>query len=146
MCRETSFTNCVTASPSTASRFRRRRGSVLLALTLHHQVPISTVTPSRLSTSASGVYASSLTKHLDRILELMADVTLRPSFQQEELDKIKKETISGLQANKDDPDAIASNVRNVLRYGKTHPYGELITEETVALILADNIILLYFLW
>lgn len=87
-----------------------------------------------LSTSASGVYASSLTKHLDKILELMADVTLRPSFQQEELDKIIKETISGLQANKDDPDAIARNVRNVLRYGKNHPYGEQITEETVAKI------------
>ncbi len=87
-----------------------------------------------LSTSASGVYGSSLTKHMDRLLELMADVTLNPSFPQEELDKIKTETISGLQANKDDPGAIASNVRGVLRYGKDHPYGELITEETVSRI------------
>ena len=88
----------------------------------------------RLSTSASGVYASSLTKHVHTLLELMADVTLQPSFPAEELEKIKKETISGLQANKDDPGAISSNVRGVLRYGKDHPYGELITEETVAKI------------
>jgi len=87
-----------------------------------------------LSASASGVYASSLTKHLDKLLELMADVTLRPSFPEEELEKIKKETISVLQANKDDPIAIASDVRGVLRYGKDHPYGELITEKTVAQI------------
>ena len=87
-----------------------------------------------LSTSASGVYASSLTKHIDKLLELMADVTLNPSFPQDELEKIKTETISGLQASKDDPGAIASNVRAVLRYGKDHPYGELMTEETVAKI------------
>ncbi len=87
-----------------------------------------------LSTSASGVFASSLTKHMEKLLELMADVTLRPSFPQAELEKIKKETISGLQANKDDPDAIAGNVRSALRYGLDHPYGELVTEETVAKI------------
>jgi predicted Zn-dependent peptidase len=87
-----------------------------------------------LSTSGSGVYASSLTKHVENILELMADVTLRPSFSADELEKIKKETISALQANKDAPGAIASNVRGVLRYGKDHPYGELITEETVSRI------------
>ncbi|GJM28517.1 MAG: hypothetical protein DHS20C17_11520 [Cyclobacteriaceae bacterium] len=93
-----------------------------------------------LSTSASGVYASSLTKHTDKLLDLMADVTLRPSFPEAELEKIKKETISGLQANKDDPEAIASNVRGVLRYGKNHPYGEIITEETVNKISIDDCI------
>ncbi len=84
-----------------------------------------------LSSSSTGVFASSLTKHVDKLLELMSDVTLNPSFSEEELDKIKKETISGLQANKEDPGAIAANVRSVLRYGKDHPYGELVTEETV---------------
>ena len=84
-----------------------------------------------LSTSASGVFGSSLTKHTEKLLELMTDVTFRPSFPAEELEKIKTETISGIQANKDDPGSIASNVRSVLRYGKDHPYGELVTEETV---------------
>ena len=87
-----------------------------------------------LSTSASGVYGSSLTKHREKLLELMADVTLKPSFPQEELEKIKTETISNIQASKDDPGAIASNVRGVLLYGKDHPYGELVTEETVSKI------------
>lgn len=84
-----------------------------------------------LSSSSSSVFASSLTKHVDKLLDLMADVTLRPTFSGEELEKIKKETISGLQANKDDASAIASDVTGALRYGKDHPYGELITEETV---------------
>ena len=91
-----------------------------------------------LSTSGSGAFGSSLTKHTEKLLELLSDVTLRPSFPQEELEKIKTETISALQANKDDPGSIASNVRGVLRYGKDHPYGELITEETVASITLED--------
>ena len=87
-----------------------------------------------LSSSSSSVFASSLTKHVDKLLELMSDVTLRPSFSVDELEKIKKETISALQANKEDPSAIAGDVRSVLRYSKDHPYGEIITEETVSRI------------
>lgn len=84
-----------------------------------------------LSTSSTGVYASSLTKHTDRLLELMSDIVLNASFQQDELDKLKKQTISGLKAQKDDPNNIANNVRNALVYGLDHPYGEQVTEQTV---------------
>ncbi len=83
-----------------------------------------------LNTSPRGVSGSSLKKHTNKLLELIADVLLNPSFPEEELEKIKKQTISNLQANKDDANAIASDVRAVLNYGK-HPYGELTTEETV---------------
>ncbi|HEY9083085.1 MAG TPA: pitrilysin family protein [Vicingaceae bacterium] len=84
-----------------------------------------------LSTSANGVYASSLKKHQAKILEILSDVVLNSDFKQEELDKLKKQTISGIESSKDDPDAIAANVRSVLVYGKKHPYGEITTEETV---------------
>jgi len=90
-----------------------------------------------LSASATGIYASSLTKHTDKLLELMSDVLLNPAFKQEELDKIKKQSISGLKAAKEEPSAIAGNVRKVLLYGKDHPYGELETEETVESITVD---------
>jgi len=84
-----------------------------------------------LSTSANGVYASSLKKHQAKILEILSDVVLNSDFKQEELDKLKTQTISGIASSKDDPDAIAANVRSVLVYGKKHPYGEITTEETV---------------
>lgn len=84
-----------------------------------------------LNTSASRVYASSLRKHTDELLQLMSDIVLNANFKQEELDKIKKQTLSGLKAQKDDPNSIAANVRNALDYGLDHPYGEQITEETV---------------
>ena len=92
-----------------------------------------------LSTSSSGVYASSLKKHADQIVEIMADVVLNPSFPKSELEKLKKQTISALAANKDDANAIAGNVAQVLRYGKNHPYGEITTEETVENIDLDEI-------
>ncbi|NOX65941.1 MAG: insulinase family protein, partial [Chlorobi bacterium] len=63
-----------------------------------------------LSTSSTGVYASALKKHSEKIMEIMADVVLHPAFKQEELDKIKKQTISGLKSAEDSPSAIAANV------------------------------------
>ena len=83
------------------------------------------------SSYSSGIYASSLKKHTETLMALAADVLLNPSFPREEFEKIKTQTLSGLASNKDDPNAIASNVSNVLNYGKDHPYGEIVTEETV---------------
>jgi predicted Zn-dependent peptidase len=91
-----------------------------------------------LSTSASGIYAASLIKHQDKLLDMMADVLMNSDFKQEELDKIKKQTISGIASSKDDPDAIAGNARAVLMYGKDHPYGEIATEETVENITLEK--------
>ncbi len=84
-----------------------------------------------LNTSGTGISASSLSKHQGKLLALMSDIILNPNFKEEELDKLKKQTISGLAANKEDATAIAGNVADVLNYGKNHPYGEVTTEETV---------------
>lgn len=92
-----------------------------------------------LSTYSTGVYASSLSKHSDKIIELMADVLLHPTFPEDELEKVKTQTLSGLASSKNEPNAISDNVANVLRYGKNHPYGEITTEETVANITAAEI-------
>ena len=83
-----------------------------------------------LSTSASGLFGTALTKHVDGLLDIMSDVLLHPSFPQEEFDKLKTQTLSGLAASKDDPNTIAENVGRVLRYGKDHPYGNVQTEES----------------
>lgn len=91
-----------------------------------------------LNTAASGIYASSLTKHRDKLLELFTDVLYNPSFQQSELDKLKTQTISGITASKDDPNSIASNVRSVLLYGRDHPYGEISSEKSVEGITLED--------
>jgi len=90
------------------------------------------------NTSSRGMFGASLTKHQDALLDIMTDVLYNPSFPEDELEKLKKQTISNLASQKDSPEAIASNVSQVLRYGKDHPYGELTTEETVGQIDLDK--------
>ncbi len=91
-----------------------------------------------LSSSKSGVSGACLTKHQDKLLEIMADVLFNPSFPQEEFNKLKTQTLSGLASGKEDPNTIASNVATVLRFGKKHPYGELTTENTVETITLED--------
>jgi len=81
--------------------------------------------------SASGIYASSLKKHTPKLLAVVSDILLNPVFKQEELEKIRTQTLSAIAANKNDPEAIASDVINVLNFGKNHPYGEIVTESSV---------------
>lgn len=79
-----------------------------------------------------GIYASSLTKHNETLLDIMSDILLNPTFPDAEFDKLKKQTLSALAQSKEDADAIASNVSSVMRYGKNHPYGEITTEASIA--------------
>ncbi len=92
-----------------------------------------------LFTDANGVNGSCLSKHSDKLLTIMADMLLNPTFPQEELDKAKKRASSNLASQKDDANAIAGNVAAVLRYGKNHPYGENMTEATLAKINLEQI-------
>ncbi|MFK7981567.1 MAG: insulinase family protein [Saprospiraceae bacterium] len=87
-----------------------------------------------LNSSSSGISGASLKKHTEKLMEIAANVLLKPSFPQAEFDKIKKQTLSGLAQGKEDANTIARNVSNVLTYGKSHPYGEIETEESVGKI------------
>ena len=84
-----------------------------------------------LSTFSTGMFGSSLTKHQHTMLEVFSDVLLNPSFPQDEFEKIKTQTLSGLQSAKDDPNSIAGNVAGIVNYGEGHPYSEVVTEETI---------------
>jgi len=92
-----------------------------------------------LSTSSTGAYAASLKKHQDKLLELMSDVILNPSFPEVELNRIKKETKSNIASEKDNPNAVASLVTDIVLYGKNHPYGEPTTEETVEKVDVEKV-------
>ena len=87
---------------------------------------------------SSGASASGLSKYAKRILELMADGALNPNFTQEEFDKEKDKLIEGLKTQEKSVPAVAGRVENVLVYGKSHPYGEYLSEETIKNVsLAD---------
>lgn len=92
-----------------------------------------------LSASSTSIFGSSLKKHQGKLLELMTDVLYNPSFPEEELEKLRKQTLTGLATTKDDPNAISSRLASAMVYGKDHPYGEVETEETIKNISVEDV-------
>jgi predicted Zn-dependent peptidase len=80
---------------------------------------------------SSGASASGLSKHAKRIMDLMAEGALMPNFTQDEFDKEKEKLIEGLKTQEKSVTAVASRVERVLAYGKNHPSGEYLSEETI---------------
>jgi predicted Zn-dependent peptidase len=60
---------------------------------------------------------------LAEALPVMADVALRPTFPESELDRIRKERLTALLQARDDPASIAAAAFPRLVYGPTHRYG-----------------------
>lgn len=89
--------------------------------------------------SLNGAYASGLSKYTDKMLSLMADGALNSVFTQEEFEKEKAKLLEGLKSTEKSVEAVASRVENVLFYGKTHPNGEYLTEETINNVSLDDV-------
>jgi zinc protease len=90
--------------------------------------------------SSDGAFASGLSKYSKRIMELMADGALNPVFTQEEFEKEKAKLIEGLKADEKSVPSIARRVERVLAYGKNHPRGEYLSEETINTISLNDVI------
>ncbi len=95
-----------------------------------------------LNTSTNKISGLTLKKYKKEFLELFSDVLLNPSFPKEELDKSKKQILSGLAASKTNPASIAQRVGQKLR-NSNHPYAEITTEETVEKITRTHLVNYY---
>ncbi|MEW6684411.1 MAG: pitrilysin family protein [Nitrospirota bacterium] len=71
---------------------------------------------------SSSISLTTLKKDLRVALSLMTDVVLNPSFPPTEVDRLRRETLSAIQAEKDDPGAVAEKAFAPLVFGP-HPYG-----------------------
>ncbi len=91
----------------------------------------------QLATSSEGAYASVLRKHLNTLLPVFADVVRNPAFPNDELQKARKRLLSEVKQRKDDPSAIAEAVGRSAIYGRSHPYGELATEKSLATLTRE---------
>ncbi|MFC2151311.1 M16 family metallopeptidase [Bacteroidota bacterium] len=95
-----------------------------------------------LNTYQNGIYGLTLTKYNNEFLSILSDVLLNPTFPEEEIKKSKKQSISGLNASKTNPDFIANRVGQKLRNGN-HPFGEIETEESIEKITRDHLVKYY---
>ncbi|WP_417354378.1 M16 family metallopeptidase [Flavobacterium sp.] len=89
---------------------------------------------------ASGASGGGLSKYSNRILELMADGALNPVFTQEEFDKQRDKMIEGLKSDEKSVPAVSSRVTDLLIYGKNHPNGEYVSEETLKNVTLNDVV------
>jgi zinc protease len=85
---------------------------------------------------ATSISGRSLTKNFAALLGLIADVTLRPSFPEEELDRQRTQRVGQLVQMRTNPSQVAGMVTARVLYGEKHPYGfvEIGTEGSVKAI------------
>lgn len=92
----------------------------------------------RFSTSARTVAFTTLTKYADRMMDMMSDVVLNPTFPKEEFDKLMVQYETGLESEKTDPSSIISNMQSKVIYGEGHPYGSVTTKESLASLSTED--------
>jgi predicted Zn-dependent peptidase len=93
------------------------------------------------SSDASAVRINAPVAQLAGALSLLADVALRPSFPQEDLDRVRQQLITSLIQARDDPRSIADMAFARLVFGRSHRYGNLQigTEPTIKAITRQDL-------
>ncbi len=97
----------------------------------------------RLSADNNSMYLSCLTKHMDKGLELMSDVLMNANFPKDEVDRIITQNESALASAKSDAGTMSRNVVAKVNFPEGHPYGEVMTEESLKNINRDAIVSYY---
>jgi zinc protease len=75
------------------------------------------------SMDATTLSVRSLSKNFSSTLDVLADVTLRPSFPAEEIDRQRASRLASLVQQRDNPNQVAAQVTASALYGPKHPYG-----------------------
>lgn len=88
----------------------------------------------------SSVSLNLLSKDLDRGLELVMDVLLRPRFDQKRLDKTRDDLLTGMKRRNDDTSDIESREWNRILYGDDYWLNKLPTEQSVRSIVREDLV------
>ncbi|MBK6463804.1 MAG: insulinase family protein [Myxococcales bacterium] len=68
-----------------------------------------------------------LREHLDKALDLMADVVQNPTFPKDELERLRARRLANVQSEKNSPSSMSRNAQAAALYGRAHPYGHSLT-------------------
>lgn len=97
----------------------------------------------RLTAGADFMSLSVMTKYMDKGLALMSDVLQNASFPDAEFDRIVKQMESNLKAAKSEGGRMAAHANAKVNYDPSHPFNEVMTEESLKNIKLDDIKMLY---
>ena len=92
-----------------------------------------------INVSPNGGFGYCLSKYQDEVFSLFAEAALHPKFTEKELNFEKEQLIEGLKSGENSAAAIASDVRDAFFFGKNHPSGEIVTEETVNNVVLQDV-------
>jgi predicted Zn-dependent peptidase len=85
------------------------------------------------------VSASGLTKYTDKILDLFSDAVLHPAFADTQFARIQRQTLSSLEAEKQQPSSLAEKLAGKVVYGN-FPYGNYLTPGDVTALKRDDLV------
>ncbi len=90
------------------------------------------------SMDATTLSVRSLSKNFAATVDLLADVTLRPSFPAQEIERQRASRLAQLVQQRDNPNQVAAQVTASALYGPQHPYGysEIGTEAALKSVVA----------
>lgn len=95
-----------------------------------------------LSAGSSSMYLGCLTKHLSKGLDLMTDVLYNANFPESEVERVRKQNLSGLQSTKADAGEMATNATRAVNF-PNHPLGEIMTEATLQNFSREDLLAYY---
>jgi zinc protease len=86
-----------------------------------------------------------LGQHIDKALEILSDIALRPTFPDGEVDRLRDRRLGGLVQDKKNPGAMAANSIAATVFGRKHPYGHSMTgrEDDVKAVKRDALLNAY---
>jgi zinc protease len=73
-------------------------------------------------------------------LDLLADMLVNPTFPQVGLDRLRGQRLVQLTQARAQPGAIANRVFPRIVYGSAHPYGRVVTEESLKAVTRDDLV------
>ena len=83
---------------------------------------------------------TSLKDKFEPALALLADMMLNSTFPDSALERIRGRALISLRQAKDQPNSIASNVFAKITYGDEHPYGRVVSENSVKAITRADVV------
>lgn len=91
-----------------------------------------------ISSDIGNVSMATLTKNLDKTLQIFANVLMKPAFREDRLTLARNQAIEGLRRQNDNPKSIADReLRKALYQG--HPLGNYPTLESIGAITRDDL-------
>ncbi|MGH7293713.1 MAG: M16 family metallopeptidase, partial [Polyangiaceae bacterium] len=77
--------------------------------------------------------AKVLASRLPGAVDLLADVVLRPTFPEAEVERGRKRWLAGIQQEKNNPGSMEQNALAAAVFGRAHPYGHSLRGETAGM-------------